>query len=112
MSPAPPIDLVLLPRIDGTALMFAPLVEALPPGIRPLPVSYPREEPLGYRELSALVRAALPRDAPFLLLGESFSGPLALMAAAEGPPGLLGVILCASFIRSPVRWSRLLRPLV
>jgi sigma-B regulation protein RsbQ len=112
MTRAQPIDLVLLPGMDGTALMFAPLIDALPPNIRPRPVGYPCNDPLGYQELLPQVRAALPRDAPFLLLGESFSGPLALMAAAESPPGLIGVILCASFIHSPVRWSRLLLPLV
>jgi pimeloyl-ACP methyl ester carboxylesterase len=35
------------------------------------------------------------------LLGESFSGPLALLAAVQRPKGLIGVILCASFCRSP-----------
>src|SRR5262249_61625115 len=43
-----------------------------------------------------------------LLLGASFSGPRALLLAPRRPPGLRGVILCASFARSPlprfVRW--------
>jgi pimeloyl-[acyl-carrier protein] methyl ester esterase len=59
--------------------------------------------------LLPLVRALLPAT-PFYLLGWSFSGPLALMAASEGPPGLRGVILAASFATRPVpylpRWTR------
>ena len=34
----------------------------------------------------------------------SFSGPLVLLAAAERPPGLRGVILAASFVKTPVPW--------
>lgn len=34
-----------------------------------------------------------------MLVGESFSGPLALKLAAERPPGLKGVVLGASFAR-------------
>ncbi len=37
-------------------------------------------------------------------MGESFSGPLALMVAARRPAALRGVVLCASFIRSPLPW--------
>jgi pimeloyl-ACP methyl ester carboxylesterase len=43
------------------------------------------------------------------LLGWSFSGPLALMMAAEAPRGLCGVILCASFISVPWPVIRVLR---
>jgi pimeloyl-[acyl-carrier protein] methyl ester esterase len=48
----------------------------------------------------------------FLILGESFSGPLALLLAARRPRGLRGVILCATFACSPLpsfaRWLRYL----
>ena len=45
--------------------------------------------------------ASLPASSSFIIVGESFSGPLALMAAARHPSGLVGVVLCASFYRSP-----------
>jgi pimeloyl-ACP methyl ester carboxylesterase len=62
-----------------------------------------------------LVEAAIPDGQEFVILGESFSGPLALQLAARQPPGLRGIILCASFARSPLpfftRWfRRLIRP--
>jgi len=106
--------LVLLPGLDGTGLLFQPLVQALSKDIDPIVVSYPDDVPLGYQELLPLVREALP-SRPFVLLGESFSGPLAIMAAASRPEGLVGVILCASFVRSPVAYlpgwcAHLVRP--
>jgi pimeloyl-ACP methyl ester carboxylesterase len=59
---------------------------------------------LGYDQLLPLVLARLPASEPFVLLGESFSGPLALMAAATRPANLRGLILCATFVRNPIRF--------
>jgi pimeloyl-ACP methyl ester carboxylesterase len=92
---------VLLPGLDGTGLLFGPLLEALPSEVAPIVVSYPGDTPLAYSALLSFVLGALPANGPFVLLGESFSGPLAVMAAATRPAGLVGVVLCASFIRNP-----------
>lgn len=97
------ITLILLPGLDGSGVLFRPLIRHLPPEFRPIIVAYPPRDVLGYNELLPLVLSALPSPSPFLLLGESFSGPLALMAAATRPQGLRGVILCATFVRNPVR---------
>lgn len=94
--------LVLLPGMHGSGHLFAPLVRELPDHIRPLPVSYPPDRPLDYQGHLEIVMAALPVDEPFVLLGESFSGPLALMAAERKPKGLCGVILCATFVTCPL----------
>ena len=93
--------LVLLPGLDGTGLLFRPLLEVLPPSLPARVVAYPPDQELGYEALLPRVMAALPADGPYILLGESFSGPLALMAAARRPKGLAGVVLCASFFRCP-----------
>lgn len=107
--------LLLLPGMDGTGKLFDPLLSVLPPSLVAVVVAYPVDRPCGYAELLPLVEAAIPDGCEFLVLGESFSGPLALLLAARRPPGLRGVILCASFARSPlplvVRWLRgLIRP--
>jgi pimeloyl-[acyl-carrier protein] methyl ester esterase len=94
--------LVLLPGLDGTGTLFQPLLAHLPPQLRPIVVAYPTDQLLGYDDLLPLVLKTLPTSMPFVLLGESFSGPLALMAAARSPVGLRGVILCATFVRNPV----------
>ncbi len=104
-----PVRLVLLPGMDGTGILFEPLLEALPPGVAARVVAFPSSEPQTYLELLPSVLASLEGDGASVLLGESFSGPLALMAAAEAPPGLRGVILGASFVRNPTRlpaWAR------
>jgi pimeloyl-[acyl-carrier protein] methyl ester esterase len=96
--------LVLLPGMDGTGILFGPLIERLGEGMAPIVVSYPQEEELTYEQLVPIVREALPKKAPYVLLGESFSGPLAIMVAAEKPENLKAVILCATFIRNPIPW--------
>lgn len=88
--------------MDGTGLLFEPFVEVLPAS-RPVTAHrYPSDVPLGYEALLPRVLATLPREGPFVLVGESFSGPLSLMVAATEPPGLCGVVLCASFARRPL----------
>lgn len=107
------IPLVLLPGLDGTGEQFAPLVAELPPTIAPLVVRYPTDRVLGYDELLPLALAHLPRGGPFILLGESFSGPLSIRIAATSPDGLRALVLVATFHRRPVpRWLAMLRPFV
>lgn len=93
--------LVLLPGMDGTGIFFEDFAAALRPEFNPIIVRYPDDPSLGYAELEPLARAALPTDKPFLILGESFSGPIAISIAASNPPGLLGLILCVTFVRNP-----------
>jgi pimeloyl-[acyl-carrier protein] methyl ester esterase len=96
------ISLVLLPGMHGGGQLFAHLLRELPDFIKPVPVSYPPDKALGYKGHLDIVMAALPSDEPFVLLGESFSGPLALMVAARNPKGLRGVILCSTFVTYPL----------
>ncbi|WP_256079485.1 alpha/beta fold hydrolase [Massilia sp. YIM B04103] len=95
------LTLVLLPGMDGTATLFEPLIAALGGSFHIRRVAYPRDQPLGYRELTEVARQALPAEGKFIVLGESFSGPIAISLAAAQPAGLLGVILCSSFARNP-----------
>lgn len=93
--------LVLLPGMDGTGDLFAPFIEAIKGEFKVQVLSYPTDQALGYEELLTLARAAVPRDEPYVLLGESFSGPIAISLAADAPPQLRGLILCCTFARSP-----------
>jgi len=95
------VSLVLLPGLDGTGRLFEPLLGALPDWIAPLVVSYPTDRSLGYAQLLPVVTGQLPVDTDFFILGESFSGPLAVMGAAEKPNGLRGIIFCGSFVKKP-----------
>ena len=93
-----------LPGLDGTGDLFYPLVRAAPRGVTVETVAYPPDRPLGYDAHLEIARSRLPDTGRFLLLGESFSGPIAVRLAAEAPPGLVGLALCATFVRSP-SWS-------
>ncbi|QDV08914.1 Alpha/beta hydrolase family protein [Planctomycetes bacterium Poly30] len=100
-TPEPP-TLVLLPGLDGTRFLFEPFLRAW--GSEAMVVTYPTTLPSDYDTLLPLVLAALPKGRDFVLLGWSFSGPLALMAAATRPERLKGVVLCASFVEKPLPW--------
>ncbi|HEY8360357.1 MAG TPA: alpha/beta fold hydrolase [Ramlibacter sp.] len=102
--------LVLLPGMDGTGDLFAPFVNAV--HLRVQIIRYPTARPLDYVGLKALVRAELPTNEPYVLLGESFSGPIALSIASERPQQLQGVVLCCSFAKNPRPGLGALRGLV
>ena len=97
--------------MDGTGKLFGPLIAALSPRFNVIVVRYPASVPLAYEALVELARTELPADEDFVILGESFSGPVAVSLAAQAAPNLRGVILCASFVRCPLAWPALLKPL-
>lgn len=86
--------------MDGTGELFAPLEHALGQAVTVHRMRYPVDEPLDYAQLERWLRPRLPQE-PFVLLGESFSGPLTIAIAVDPPPQLQGLILCCTFARSP-----------
>lgn len=102
--------LVLLPGMDGTGELFGPLLETLPRELQTTVIRYP-DRPMSYADHAAFARRELPKDEPFVILGESFSGPVAVSIAASGKSNLRGLILCASFLTCPKILLRALRPL-
>jgi pimeloyl-ACP methyl ester carboxylesterase len=86
------MKLVLLPGMDGTGDLFAPFIEALGDDIKVDVVRYPHEGGQSYAEFTARVLPSLPSE-PYVLLAESFSGPIALAVAATAPQNLCGLIL-------------------
>lgn len=95
------IALVLLPGLDGTGVLFNDFVANLPSDLDPIVVRYPTNKPLGYAQLEEIARASIPKNSRFVLLGESFSGPLAISIAASHPAGLIGLVLSCTFARYP-----------
>ncbi len=93
--------LILLPGLDGTGKRLTAFTQCLAPGVETQTLAYPVDRCLGYSELEVLVRAALPTSTRYVLMAESFSGPLAIRIAAQPPPGLVGLILCTSFAKNP-----------
>jgi pimeloyl-ACP methyl ester carboxylesterase len=57
---------------------------------------------LSYEQLQKLVEDKLAALPDYMLLAESFSGPIAIKIASKNPQGLRGVILSATFTSRPV----------
>ena len=102
-----PTTLVLLPGLDGTGNLFAKFVSAVAPNLDARIVRYPTDRPLSYANLLSTVVDAIPLARPFVLLAESFSTPLAAILASTKPANLKGLVICAGFVRNPLRgWLR------
>ena len=102
MAVGPKFTVVLLPGLNGTSGLFQPLIDCAPDAYDVLTITYPTHEKQSYSELTCHVLEKLcDLTNPYILLGESFSGPLALMVSQSSPEGLVGVVLVASFIEAP-----------
>jgi pimeloyl-ACP methyl ester carboxylesterase len=107
MGAADNMAILLLPGMDGSGSLLTALVERLA-SRRPVRViSYPSSAPLTYDDLTAFVMERTP-DSRFVILGESFSGPIAIEVAAT-ERRVAGLILASSFARHPM--PRVLVPL-
>ncbi len=98
------MPVIILPGIDGVAELRDEVAGCLsqkrPVSVVAIPVDGSR-----YDVLADQIIALLPPH-PFVLLGESFSGPLAIEIAARAPERVAGLVLAATFARNP--WPRFL----
>ena len=95
------VKLVLLPGIDGTGMMFGPLIEQLPEGQEHQVIAYPTDKKYSYPELVEYVLGLLPKDEDFYIVAESFAGPLSLLLSQRIGSHLKGLVLCATFLTNP-----------
>lgn len=107
------VTLVMLPGIDGTDVFFRPLVARLSP-LQPVRiVEFPPGGPHTYDDLLELVVEATSDLSRMVVLGFSFSGPLAVRFARREPERVTALILVATFLTPPRpalrRYGRLLR---
>jgi pimeloyl-ACP methyl ester carboxylesterase len=93
--------LVMLPGLDGTGLVFDPLLKHLNEDIEAQVVRYPADRVMSFQEHVDFARKQLPLKKPFVLLAESFSGPIGLQILSDPPDNLKGVLLVATFARHP-----------
>ncbi|WP_233081333.1 alpha/beta fold hydrolase [Rheinheimera soli] len=95
------MTIVVLPGLDGTGTLYQQLAQQLAPDFALQVIAYPLDQLWGYSELLDYIRPQLPQS-PYLLLAESFSGPLGIMLAAEKPLHLKALVLCCTFGRNPL----------
>jgi pimeloyl-ACP methyl ester carboxylesterase len=100
------IHLVLMPGMDGTGDLFQGLQQALDPGIRTAIYRFAPNIQGSGSKLPFHLTSMVPPAAPYILLAESYSTPIAIRHAATRPPNLKGLVLCAAFATSPVRGFR------
>ncbi|SMR82489.1 hypothetical protein SAMN04488030_2842 [Aliiroseovarius halocynthiae] len=95
------MNIVLLPGLDGTGSLLVEIRDLLASHYPVTALSYPTDMAT-YDELQQWVMRSLP-DGNFVLVAESFSGPLAAMIRAKNLPNHLGTVFVATFARSPRR---------
>jgi len=93
--------------MDGTGKLFDPFIRLLPQGtsqekLQTVVINYPVDVRLTYEQLAVRVFAQLPAAKPFVIVAESFSGPVALLLAEKCGGNLRAVVLVSSFVRQPL----------
>lgn len=93
------MQLVLLPGMDGTGELFAPLLPYLSEiNVKIIPLPQSGEQ--NYPALASYVKSELPYD-DIVLVAESFSGPIAAILAQNTSIKIKGIIFVASFLSPP-----------
>jgi pimeloyl-ACP methyl ester carboxylesterase len=94
--------------MDGTGRLFGPFVEHLPHDASSKIVSYPPDRIMAYDALLPLVERQVEPSVRHVVVAESFSGPLAVLYANRRAADVAAVVLCASFVSTPLprglRW--------
>lgn len=93
--------LILLPAFDGTGLMFGPFIRELKNRFQAWAISYPETGPQDYRSLAEYVRRQIPANEPYILLGESFAGPLVYEIAVADPVNCKAAVFVATYLTNP-----------
>jgi pimeloyl-[acyl-carrier protein] methyl ester esterase len=99
--PDRPVDLILLPGLDGSDALFEPLRAALPASVRTHVLPIPADDPNTYDSLFRHLREHWPDVERRFVLAWCFSGPLGVRLAADSDLGVRALILAASFLRNP-----------
>ncbi|MDH5786311.1 MAG: lysophospholipase [Chromatiales bacterium] len=105
------MQIFFLPGMDGTGDLFEPLIRELGSELELRVISYPHDVALSYGQLVDVVRAQLPEEKAFILVAESFSGPIGYVIASDAPDNLKGVVFLATFLGPPNRVVRLINRL-
>lgn len=94
--------IVFLPGIDGTGISFEPLRALLPRNAQVTVVRYPVDRRLDFEETVAWAREQIPGGrADWIVLAESFSGPVAVRLLGCGHIKAKCLILSSTFARPP-----------
>jgi pimeloyl-[acyl-carrier protein] methyl ester esterase len=90
---------VLLPGLDGTGTLFSPLLCALSE-MNCEVLSLPKTGSQDYLSIAKNIKSKLPKE-DFILVAESFSGPIGATLAKEQIVNLKGIVFVATFLTAP-----------
>ena len=96
-------NLILLPGLDGTGILFNDLVDQLGENFQIERVSYPSTVRCSLEELAQLVKDRMTDPQNTLILAESFSGLVGLTLLRELPVPPKGIIFSACFVIPPLK---------
>lgn len=97
------VTLVILPGLDGLVTLLESFIASMRASFDVIDaISYPPDASLSYVQLEDFVRAALPPEKPFVLLAQSFSGPIALAIAVAPLKNLIGLVLSTTVAMNPM----------
>ena len=107
-------EIVLLPGLDGTGDLFDRVAPLLNARLSVDVMRYPQDPTLGYAGYAELVRNYVGTRSVFLL-GELFSGPVAIRVATQLGAQIRGVVSVATFVENPwpawlIRWAARVDP--
>jgi len=102
---------ILLPGMDGTGILFGSLQKHLAKKVTTEIISYPTSKFLAYKQLIEYVTKKLPHGEKYLLVAESFSGPIAKELAFNNSTDLKGIVFLASFICCPRKLLKIIQHL-
>lgn len=97
----PNVHLILLPGLDGTGKLFDTFIKQFPDPSSTTVIAYPMDRHISFDELGDYIVLLLPVNKKLVILGESYSGPVALSLAVRGDLDIVGVILVATFAKYP-----------
>ncbi len=100
------LKLVLLPGLDGTGVLFGPLLSVLPKTLETLVVPLKQEAGLSYTEQAEYVASKLG-DERIVLLAESYAGMVAYALVQSKRLNISHLVFVASFLSRPSALSRL-----
>jgi pimeloyl-ACP methyl ester carboxylesterase len=93
------MKIVILPGLDGTGTLLSEVEAILDREHDVSSLQYPSDL-YRYEDLQTWIEKTLP-EGEFIMVAESFSGPLAVMIASNRPSNLKGVVFAATFAKTP-----------
>ncbi len=93
--------LILLPAFDGTGSMFNALVKDLGNAFETTVISYPGSGPQDYSTLTDRIRKQIHEMDDYVVLGESFAGPIVYQMAVRDAEKCKGAIFVATNLTNP-----------